>query len=122
MDPRDSMETLSAEEPDTAIQTVGGRDNDKRAKLKLELEKTDQAGPYQKLGSNVLKQNSSQRSKCAIFQYHWSLMKGRSQDQIVVRNKMCHRQPTWYLNLNLSGTGNGSHITLRSQKRKKVQK
>ena len=50
MDPRDSMDTLAVGEPDTVIHTVGGRDNDKRKKLKLELEKTDQAGPYQQLG------------------------------------------------------------------------
>ena len=40
------METFAVGDPDTIIRKVGGRDNDKRKKLKLELEKTDQTGPY----------------------------------------------------------------------------
>ena len=49
MDPRDSMETFPVGEPDITINKVGGRDNVKRKKLKLELEKTDRASPYLQL-------------------------------------------------------------------------
>ena len=51
MDPRDSMKTLPVGDPDTSIGTVDGRSDDKRAALKGLLEKTDQDGPYQQLGS-----------------------------------------------------------------------
>ena len=67
MDPRDSMDTLAAGEPDTAIHTVGGRDNDKRKKLKLELEKTDQAGPYQQLGVQCFETEFQSKIKMCNF-------------------------------------------------------
>ena len=51
MDPRDSMETLPAGDPDTSIGTVDGRSDVKRAALKQNLEKIDQEGLYQQLGS-----------------------------------------------------------------------
>ena len=67
MDPRDSMETFAVGDPDTIIHKVGGRDNDKRKKLKLELEKTDQAGPYQQLEGQFFETEFQSKIKMCNF-------------------------------------------------------
>ena len=51
MSSRDSMETLSVGDPDTAIGILDGRSNAKRAELKKKVEDTNQDGLFQKLGS-----------------------------------------------------------------------
>ena len=67
MDPRDSMETFPVGEPDIKINKVGGRDNVKRKKLKLELEKTNQAGPYQQLDGQFFETEFQSKTKMCNF-------------------------------------------------------
>ena len=67
LDPIDAMETYPVGEPDIKINKVGGRDNVKRKKHKLELEKTDQAGPYQQLDGQFFETEFQTKTKMCNF-------------------------------------------------------